>query len=99
MQAAAGRDFQGRRWGPRPLDLDIIFYGNSSISTEKLQIPHARWQERDFVKAPVADLYSAEELQDQHWPLASSLRQVNKVWSEAGGIVQAERGIWFGEGG
>lgn len=65
MQAALGRNFAGQRYGPRPLDLDIIFYGNQRLSHERLCIPHPRWQERDFVKAPLLDLFSqAERLPD-----------------------------------
>jgi 2-amino-4-hydroxy-6-hydroxymethyldihydropteridine diphosphokinase len=29
------------RWGPRPLDLDIIFYGAQTVSHECLTVPHA----------------------------------------------------------
>jgi 2-amino-4-hydroxy-6-hydroxymethyldihydropteridine diphosphokinase/dihydropteroate synthase len=43
MEKGAGRDLVGGlRWGPRPLDLDIIFYGTSTISHESLKIPHER---------------------------------------------------------
>ncbi|KAL4530567.1 hypothetical protein Ndes2526B_g02086 [Nannochloris sp. 'desiccata'] len=55
-----GRDMQGQRWGPRPIDLDIIFYEDNEVSDgEKLIIPHPRWQERNFVIAPLADLDSS----------------------------------------
>ena len=37
-QTALGREAGGRRWGPRPLDLDIIFYGNERIATETLEV-------------------------------------------------------------
>ena len=84
-QAAAGRDFQGRRWGPRPLDLDIIFYGAEQVQSEALQIPHARWQEREFVKAPLSDLYTEEELQELSSPLARHLHLAQSLWLHAGG--------------
>jgi len=43
MEKAAGRDLMGGiRHGPRPLDLDIIFYGDGSVSHESLTIPHER---------------------------------------------------------
>lgn len=87
LQAAAGRDFQGKRWGPRPLDLDIIFYSDTSFNSETLQIPHARWQERDFVKAPISDLYHQEELSSLEWPLVSKLEEVHRLWRQAGGII------------
>lgn len=40
------------RWGPRPLDLDIIFYGDRMIHEEGLVIPHPRAHERRFVLEP-----------------------------------------------
>jgi 2-amino-4-hydroxy-6-hydroxymethyldihydropteridine diphosphokinase len=42
LEQEAGRDLQGMRWGPRPLDLDIIFYGSQQLDTEALTIPHPR---------------------------------------------------------
>ena len=43
-------------WGPRTLDLDIIFYDREIIDTEKLHIPHIDMQNRDFVLIPMAQL-------------------------------------------
>lgn len=56
IEEAAGRDLRGMRWGPRPLDLDIIFYNSAPFDHPALTIPHPRWHERDFVKVPIADL-------------------------------------------
>ena len=50
LQAELGRDLHGQRWGPRPLDLDIIFYEGLRVQEGGLEIPHPRWQERPFVK-------------------------------------------------
>jgi len=44
------------RWGPRTLDVDVVLYGDETVDTPDLQIPHPRWRERDFVLAPLADL-------------------------------------------
>lgn len=44
------------RWGPRTLDVDIIFYGNEKIDTPRLTIPHPRWRERAFVIVPAKEL-------------------------------------------
>ena len=44
------------RWGPREIDIDIIFYGDKVLSGENLTIPHPRFTERDFVLAPLSDL-------------------------------------------
>lgn len=43
-------------WGPRTLDLDIIFYDDLILDTEKLVIPHPDMQNRDFVLGPLAEL-------------------------------------------
>jgi 2-amino-4-hydroxy-6-hydroxymethyldihydropteridine diphosphokinase len=39
---------------PRTLDLDIIFFDNRVINTQKLQIPHAKWFERESVVIPLS---------------------------------------------
>lgn len=44
------------RWGPRTLDIDIIFYGDDQIDTPRLTIPHPRWKERAFVIVPAKEL-------------------------------------------
>jgi 2-amino-4-hydroxy-6-hydroxymethyldihydropteridine diphosphokinase len=46
----------GERWGPRPLDIDILLYDDRSIHTESLTVPHPRMWERAFVLHPLADL-------------------------------------------
>ena len=41
------------RWGPRILDIDILFYGNKTIATDLLTIPHPRMHERRFALVPM----------------------------------------------
>ena len=43
----------GMRWGPRPLDLDIIFYGGKDHSVPDLEIPHPRYVTVLFQSVPV----------------------------------------------
>ncbi len=45
-----------RRWGPRVIDIDILFYSNVIIDTPELQIPHPHIAERAFVLVPLADI-------------------------------------------
>ncbi|OUS10016.1 2-amino-4-hydroxy-6-hydroxymethyldihydropteridine diphosphokinase [Gammaproteobacteria bacterium 53_120_T64] len=67
---------QGRkrivRWGPRTLDLDILLYANQSLNTRRLQIPHPRLGERNFVVLPLADIAPELSLPDST-PLARLL--------------------------
>ena len=44
------------RWGPRTLDVDIIWMDGVEMDTERLTVPHARWRSRRFVLAPMRDL-------------------------------------------
>src|SRR5438552_10914859 len=46
----------GERWGPRPIDIDIVLYGNRVISETDLTVPHPRMLERTFVLEPLLDL-------------------------------------------
>ena len=43
-------------WGPRTLDLDIIFYDDCIVDTQELQIPHPDMENREFVLQPLAEL-------------------------------------------
>jgi 2-amino-4-hydroxy-6-hydroxymethyldihydropteridine diphosphokinase len=45
------------RWGPRVIDIDILFYGDLAMETEALTIPHPRIAERAFVLVPLADVW------------------------------------------
>ncbi|WP_336662465.1 2-amino-4-hydroxy-6-hydroxymethyldihydropteridine diphosphokinase [Leucobacter sp. USHLN154] len=44
------------RWGDRTLDIDLVLFGGRVISDDRLQVPHPRAHERDFVLAPWLDL-------------------------------------------
>jgi len=44
--------------GPRKIDLDILLYGNETIDTPELQVPHPRMLERKFVLIPLAEISS-----------------------------------------
>jgi 2-amino-4-hydroxy-6-hydroxymethyldihydropteridine diphosphokinase len=44
------------RWGPRVIDLDILFFDEQDIQTEILQIPHPLMQERQFVLIPLVEI-------------------------------------------
>jgi 2-amino-4-hydroxy-6-hydroxymethyldihydropteridine diphosphokinase len=44
------------RWGPRVIDLDILFYDDMVLDTPELKIPHPYLHERDFVLIPLAEI-------------------------------------------
>lgn len=56
LERDAGRRLDGPRNGPRPLDLDLLLYGDESIDTRELQVPHPRLHERPFVLTPLQEL-------------------------------------------
>ena len=55
IEQEAGRK-RIRRWGPRTLDLDIIFYGDQIIEEDDLCIPHIDMQNREFVLEPMCEI-------------------------------------------
>lgn len=55
VEKKAGR-IRIQHWGPRTLDLDIIFYDDLVLDDEELQIPHKDMINRDFVLIPLAQL-------------------------------------------
>jgi 2-amino-4-hydroxy-6-hydroxymethyldihydropteridine diphosphokinase len=56
IQMTAGRKSGGIRYGPRIIDLDIIFYDNIIFEHERLMIPHPRMHKRRFVLQPICDI-------------------------------------------
>ena len=61
IEAEAGRK-PGPRWGPRPLDVDILLFGNERISEPDLVIPHPRLAERQFVLDGLEELGAGDAI-------------------------------------
>jgi len=55
IESRMGRG-KGRRWGPRPIDLDILLYDHLILNSPRLVIPHPRMHQRLFVLLPLAEL-------------------------------------------
>ena len=55
IEKKAGR-VRDVKWGPRIIDIDILFYENTVISTDTLIIPHARIPDRKFTLLPLAEI-------------------------------------------
>jgi 2-amino-4-hydroxy-6-hydroxymethyldihydropteridine diphosphokinase len=55
LEAAAGR-VRAERWGPRTLDVDILWIEGVEVREPDLEVPHPRMYDRRFVLAPLRDL-------------------------------------------
>jgi 2-amino-4-hydroxy-6-hydroxymethyldihydropteridine diphosphokinase len=59
VERVLGRDrAKEQRWGPRPIDIDLIAYGDLRIDEPGLTLPHPRLFERAFVLVPLAEIAS-----------------------------------------
>ncbi|MEI7592434.1 MAG: 2-amino-4-hydroxy-6-hydroxymethyldihydropteridine diphosphokinase [Actinomycetes bacterium] len=62
---SAGDRVREVRWGPRTLDVDILWLESGAIDEPDLQVPHPRMTERRFVMAPLAEI--APDLVSTDW--------------------------------
>lgn len=91
IENALGRDrATSIHWGPRTIDLDIIFYQDKIILDEDLQIPHPRLYQRDFVLIPIADInpdfvdpHSNKTIHELIQELPDTHIYIEKVYSES----------------
>ena len=57
IERKLGRDrSSSERWGPRPIDLDLLLYGRRAVDEPGLRVPHPRLHERRFVLEPLVEL-------------------------------------------
>ncbi|HWO19772.1 MAG TPA: 2-amino-4-hydroxy-6-hydroxymethyldihydropteridine diphosphokinase [Kofleriaceae bacterium] len=57
LEHLLGRDRRGEpRWGPRPIDLDVLVWGGRVLRSPDLEVPHPRLAERRFALAPLVAL-------------------------------------------
>jgi len=57
VERAFGRDrATERRWGPRPVDIDLLAYDDVTLDEADLTLPHPRLLERAFVLVPLAEI-------------------------------------------
>jgi 2-amino-4-hydroxy-6-hydroxymethyldihydropteridine diphosphokinase len=77
IQQQVGRLKGGIRFGPRILDLDIIFYDQLVMKTPLLEIPHPRMHKRRFVLQPICDIDPDIVHPLLNMPLKSLLNQLD----------------------
>jgi len=94
LERAAGRDPDrppGRgpaeRWGPRPLDVDLLVWGDVVSPDPELTLPHPRLRERGFVLVPLADV--APDL-----PVPPDGATVAELLARLGEVTGVERVGW-----
>lgn len=58
-----GRRAGEKRYGPRPIDIDILFFGDRDIQSDILEIPHPGIRERKFVLMPLAEIAPGLEIE------------------------------------
>jgi 2-amino-4-hydroxy-6-hydroxymethyldihydropteridine diphosphokinase len=83
VEAEMGRE-GGVRWGPRLIDIDILFYGDETFHSSELVLPHKELFNRAFVLAPLAEI-------------APDLRLGGRSVAEAAAEEAARQGVekWF----
>ena len=64
LENTAGRE-RPYLHAPRTLDLDMIWYGDLTLQSPRLTLPHPRWQQRAFVLVPLAEI--CPELVKTEW--------------------------------
>jgi 2-amino-4-hydroxy-6-hydroxymethyldihydropteridine diphosphokinase len=64
LETALGR-VRAERWGPRTIDIDILWIDGETVDEPDLQVPHARLRERRFVLVPLLDV--APDIVDAGW--------------------------------
>ncbi len=81
------------RWGPRAIDIDILFYGDATIDDPDLVVPHRELRNRAFVLAPLAEIAAARKIGGVS--VAAALEHVDL----AGLTILEEGNGWAGAAG
>jgi 2-amino-4-hydroxy-6-hydroxymethyldihydropteridine diphosphokinase len=68
------------KWGPRVIDIDLLFYGNLVMQTQRLTIPHPLLHERRFTLMPLAEI--APEF--MHPVLNRTMKKLLEVCQDSG---------------
>jgi 2-amino-4-hydroxy-6-hydroxymethyldihydropteridine diphosphokinase len=89
LELAAGRSTPALtvRFGPRPLDIDILLYGDRTSDAPELTLPHPRLRERRFMLAPLAEIAP-------DWPVPPDGMTVRDLLARLGNAQELERIGW-----
>lgn len=78
VERALGR-VRHERWGPRTIDIDLALYGDTTVQTPDLEVPHPRMKDRAFVLVPLLEVAP-----DLALPGAVPLRRCLEALSDQG---------------
>jgi len=67
------------RYGPRIIDIDILFFNNQIIQEENLTIPHYDWHNRKFVVEPLSELINQQILIDERNISNQNIKNIGKI--------------------
>ena len=70
--------FRKEKWGPRPIDLDLLLYGDQIIHENDLTVPHPLMHQRRFVLQPLAEIAPDAMHPRQHQTIAAMLRDLKE---------------------
>ena len=88
MEVAMGRE-PGLRWGPRLIDIDILYMGSITIDHPRLRLPHPEMLHRAFVLVPLADMVPEARVAGER--IADAVRRLDvsdvRLWEGLGSAV------------
>jgi len=89
LELAGGRrpPALNRRFGPRPLDIDVLLYGDRTSDAPELTLPHPRLRERRFMLEPLAEIAP-------DWPVPPDGTPVQELLARLGDSQELERIGW-----
>jgi len=67
------------RYGPRVIDIDILFFNNQVIQEENLTIPHYDWHNRKFVVEPLSELINQKILIDESNIINQNIKNIGNI--------------------
>ena len=67
------------RYGPRIIDIDILFFNNQIIQEENLTIPHYDWHNRKFVVEPLSELINQQMLIDERIISNQNIKNIGNI--------------------
>lgn len=89
VEAGLGRHRDGPRWGPRPVDLDLLAVEGQDLATPRLTLPHPRLYERGFVLIPWAEVSP-----DFRLPNGSRIDELLGQCPDPGRVAPVEGSEW-----